>query len=159
MSRTTITRVGRDSVWKASLRSLEGHLTQRRITQYREPLPQLPGHREKELTAKRKGGYENEPDTRDDQTAFLVSCDFSGRPYSRDEQRCGSRDEVRRIIVGRHLRHCARPGGKDLCGAWPGDRRGKRDPARGCIAKQRMRHFASQWQSSRRRREKRQHDR
>jgi hypothetical protein len=32
--------------------------------------------------------------TRDDQTAFLVNCDFSGRPYSRDKQRNGSRDEV-----------------------------------------------------------------
>src|SRR5262249_9549403 len=69
---------------------------------------------ENELTAKRKGGYQNEPDTRDDQTAFLVNCDFSGRPFSRDEQRCGRRDEVRRLIAGRHLRCCARPGGRDL---------------------------------------------
>ena len=62
-----------------------GPPSQRRITQYREPLPQLPGHRENELTAKRKGGYENEPDKRDDQMAFLVNCDFSGRSYSRGE--------------------------------------------------------------------------
>src|SRR5262245_17037295 len=98
--------------------------------------PLTSGHRENELTAKRKGGYENEPDTKDDQTAFLVNCDFSGRPYSRDEQRCGRRDEVRRPIGVRHLRHCARPKGKDLSGGWwaGGNRRAKPDPARGCIA-------------------------
>jgi hypothetical protein len=39
--------------------------------------------RKRTYPPKRKGAYQNEPD----QTTFLVNCDFSGRPYSRDEQR------------------------------------------------------------------------